>query len=385
MHNIRRQALLPLFLLFFLCLSAQQQPAHTTETLQQLAERLLNGKQGSIVAIEPQTGRILALVSRDKIGDGINRAVSTTYSPGSTFKTAQALFFLSSGWLTPNKTYPCRKGFYFNKIHVGCHVHKAPLDLVGAIGQSCNSYFCKAYQEYIDDRGFTLTKWRAINSWAKFMHSLGLGIRIAPSLANEATGVIPDSTYLRNHYRAWNGTTIMWMGMGQGEVQTSPLQLCNLAALIANGGWWITPHFDNDQQLDGPTDVTPVRHESLATPDAIELVQRGMRLCVTHGTAAAINTPAYRICGKTGTAENKGEDHSIFMGYAPMANARVAVSVYVENGGFGADLAAPIASLIIEKALTGHLSAASEAKAKRWAKHQVKITPVEKPISFDDL
>lgn len=385
MHNIRRQALLPLFLLFSLCLSAQQQPAHTTETLQQLAERLLNGKQGSIVAIEPQTGRILALVSRDKIGDGINRAVSTTYSPGSTFKTAQALFFLSSGWLTPDKTYPCRKGFYFNKIHVGCHVHKAPLDLVGAIGQSCNSYFCKAYQEYIDDRGFTLTKWRAINSWAKFMHSLGLGIRIAPSLANEATGVIPDSTYLRNHYRAWNGTTIMWMGMGQGEVQTSPLQLCNLAALIANGGWWITPHFDNNQQLDGPTDVTPVRHESLATPDAIELVQRGMRLCVTHGTAAAINTPAYRICGKTGTAENKGEDHSIFMGYAPMANARVAVSVYVENGGFGADLAAPIASLIIEKALTGHLSAASEAKAKRWAKHQVKITPVEKPISFDDL
>ncbi len=385
MHNIRRQALLPLFLLFSLCLSAQQQPAHTTETLQQLAERLLNGKQGSIVAIEPQTGRILALVSRDKIGDGINRAVSTTYSPGSTFKTAQALFFLSSGWLTPDKTYPCRKGFYFNKIHVGCHVHKAPLDLVGAIGQSCNSYFCKAYQEYIDDRGFTLTKWRAINSWAKFMHSLGLGIRIAPSLTNEATGVIPDSTYLRNHYRAWNGTTIMWMGMGQGEVQTSPLQLCNLAALIANGGWWITPHFDNDQQLDGPTDVTPVRHESLATPDAIELVQRGMRLCVTHGTAAAINTPAYRICGKTGTAENKGEDHSIFMGYAPMANARVAVSVYVENGGFGADLAAPIASLIIEKALTGHLSAASEAKAKRWAKHQVKITPVEKPISFDDL
>ena len=111
MHNIRRQALLPLFLLFSLCLSARQHPAHTTETLQQLAERLLNGKQGSIVAIEPQTGRILALVSRDKIGDGINRAVSTTYSPGSTFKTAQALFFLSSGWLTPNKTYPCRKGF----------------------------------------------------------------------------------------------------------------------------------------------------------------------------------------------------------------------------------------------------------------------------------
>lgn len=396
MHNIRRHVLLSLLPLFSLCLSAQQQTAHTSETLQQLAERLLNGKQGSIVAIEPQTGRILALVSRDKIGDGVNRAVSTTYSPGSTFKTAQALFLLSAGWLSADKTYPCRKGFYFNKIHVGCHVHKAPLDLVGAIGQSCNSYFCKAYQEYIDDRSFTLTKWRAINSWAKFMHSLGLGIAVAPSLANEATGLVPDSAYMRNHYRAWNGTTIMWMGMGQGEIKTSPLQLCNLAALIANGGWWITPHVDDylsniaqlspdPQEDDSSTADKPVRHESLAAPEALELVQRGMRLCVTHGTAAAINTPTYRICGKTGTAENKGEDHSIFMGYAPMANARVAVSVYVENGGFGADLAAPIASLIIEKALTGHLSKTSEAKAKRWAKHQVKITPVEKPISFDDL
>ncbi len=396
MLHIRRHFFLPFFLLFSLSLLAQTQPSHATETLQQLAERLLNGKQGSIVAIEPKTGRILALVSRDKIGDGVNRAVSTTYSPGSTFKTAQALYFLSSGWLSADKTYPCHKGFYFNKIHVGCHAHKAPLDLVGAIGQSCNSYFCKAYQEYIDDRSFTLTKWRAINSWAMFMHSLGLGIAIAPSLANEATGLVPDSAYMRNHYRAWNGTTIMWMGMGQGEVRISPLQLCNLAALIANGGWWITPHVDDNlsnigqlspdpQGDDSTTADKPVRHESMATPDAIARVQRGMRLCVTHGTAAAINTPAYRICGKTGTAENKGEDHSIFMGYAPMVNARVAVSVYVENGGFGADLAAPIASLIIEKALTGHLSKASEAKAERWAKHQVKITPVEIPVSFDNL
>lgn len=389
MLHLKSFFLLPLFLLFSLSLSAQQ-PSHSSETLQQLAERLLNGKQGSIVAIEPKTGRILALVSRDKIGDGINRAVSTTYSPGSTFKTAQALYFLSSGWLSPEKTYPCRKGFYFNGIHVGCHVHKAPLDLVGAIGQSCNSYFCKAFQEYMDDRSFTMTKWRAINHWARFMHSLGLGIRIAPSLTDEATGVIPDSTYLRNHYRAWNGTTIMWVGMGQGEVKTSPLQLCNLAALIANGGWWITPHFDNGQGNNGQSNdstatTKPVRHESLATPEALALVQRGMRLCVTQGTAAAINTPAYRICGKTGTAENKGADHSIFMGFAPMVNARVAVSVYVENGGFGADLAAPIASLIIEKALTGHLSAASEAKAKRWAKRNVKITPVEIPVTFDGL
>jgi penicillin-binding protein 2 len=385
-ENILRQYLfIFIFAIFSLSLSAQQS-THSSETLQQLAERLLNGKQGSIVAIEPKTGRILALVSRDKIGDGVNRAVSTTYSPGSTFKTAQALYLLSCGWLSPEQTYPCHKGFYYNGIHVGCHAHKAPLSLVGAIGQSCNSYFCKAFQEYMDDRSFTLTKWRAINHWARFMHSLGLGVRIAPSLTDEARGIIPDSAYLRNHYRAWNGTTIMWMGMGQGEVKTSPLQLCNLAALIANGGWWITPHFGRDSLDNDSLNIPkPIRHESMATPDAIELVQSGMRLCVTQGTAAAINTPAYRICGKTGTAENKGEDHSAFMGYAPMTNARVAVSVYVENGGFGADLAAPIASLIIEKALTGRLSTSSEAKARRWAKRDVKITPVEVPISFDDL
>lgn len=353
--------------------------------LQQLAERLLQGKQGSIVAIEPATGRIRCMVSHNKVDDGVNRAIAKVYSPGSTFKTAQALEMLSEGTLVPEKTFPCHRGFYFNKIHIGCHPHRAPLALVQAIGQSCNSYFCKAFQEMIDNRQAYLTKYRAINRWARYMHSFGLGHRLGIDLPGEVAGCIPDSAYLQRRHRGnWNGTTIMWMGMGQGEVTTTPLQLCNLAAIIANRGWYVTPHIHRIPAFS--EDSTYIRrHHSLAKPAAFNTVIAGMRAAVTGGTAASINTPLYKICGKTGTAENEGRDHSIFMGFAPMTDAKIAVSVYVENGGFGADLAAPLAALIIEQAVRGHLSPASQRKVALWSQKNVKITPVEKVIRFDDL
>lgn len=353
--------------------------------LQQLATRLMRNKQGSIIAIEPSTGRILALVSHDRIDQGINRAVSAVYSPGSTFKVAQALTMHSEGVLPSDKTYPCNKGFYFNHIHIGCHEHRSPLALVQALGQSCNSYFCKAFQEMVDNRKTYPTKYRAVNTWAKYMHSMGLGRPLGADLPHEAGGTIPDSSSLNLHHGNWNGTTIMWVGMGQGEVKTTSLQLCNLAALIANRGYYFIPHI-HDPTAYAPLDpkfTTPIK--SMGTPEAYRLVVKGMRACVTGGTAASINTPAYAICGKTGTAENEGHDHSIFMGFAPMDTPRIAVSVYVENGGFGADLAAPLASLVIEQYLTGHLSAPSEKKASRLENKTVKVTPVEVPISFDDL
>lgn len=353
--------------------------------LQQLATRLMRNKQGSIIAIEPSTGRILALVSHNRVDEGIDRAISAVYSPGSTFKVAQALEMLSEGTLSAESTYPCSKGFYFNRIHIGCHDHRSPLALVQAVGQSCNSYFCKAFQEMIDNRKAYVTKYRAIGTWANYMHSMGLGRALGVDLPGEASGTVPDSASLNAHHGNWNGTTIMWVGMGQGEVKTTSLQLCNLAALVANRGFYFIPHIHEAtaaHPLD-PKYVTPVR--SLATPEAFRRVVQGMRACVTGGTAASINTPAYAICGKTGTAENEGADHSIFMGFAPMDSARIAVSVYVENGGFGADLAAPLASLVIEQYLTGGLSAASEKKASRWENKTVKVTPVEVPVSFDDL
>ncbi len=355
------------------------------DQLQQLATRLMRNKQGSIIAIQPSTGRILAMVSHDRVDTGIDRAISAVYSPGSTFKVAQAMEMCSEGTLNADKTYPCNKGFYFNRIHIGCHAHRAPLPLVQAIGQSCNSYFCKAFQEMIDNRKAYLTKYRAINRWARYMHSFGLGHKLGVDLPNEASGVIPDSASLNAHHGNWNGTTIMWVGMGQGEVKTTSLQLCNLAALIANRGYYFIPHI-HDSTAHRPLDPKYlVPHRALVTDEAMRLVVQGMRACVVNGTAASINTSAYAICGKTGTAENEGHDHSIFMGFAPMERPKIAVSVYVENGGFGADLAAPLASLIMEQYITGKLSEASEKKASRWENKTVKVTPVEVPVNFDDL
>lgn len=233
----------------------------------------------------------------------------------------------------------------------------------------------------VDNRKAYPTQFAAIDRWHKYMRSFGLGAPLGIDMAGEVGGEIPDVAYLNEHHRKWNGTTIIWMGMGQGEVTTTPLQLCNLAAMIANRGWYITPHIHEQT-----TDSTYLRrHYCLATKEALGLVIQGMRACVVSGTAASINRKDFAICGKTGTAENAGHDHSAFMAFAPMNNPKVAVSVYVENGGFGADLAAPLASIVIEQAVNGHLSAASKKKAEQWASKNVKITRVEKEITFDDL
>jgi penicillin-binding protein 2 len=354
--------------------------------LQQLAEQLLNNKQGSIIAIEPSTGKILAMVNKDRIKDGINRAISMEYSPGSTFKVAQALTLLSEGALTPETTYPCSKGFWHDKIRIGCHPHKAPLALEQAIAQSCNSYFCKVFQEYIDNRKLYPTRNRTITRWNEYMRSMGLGKPLGVDIPGEAAGVLPDSASLKSHFRGnWNGTSIMWVGMGQGEVTTTPLQLCNLAAVIANRGWYVTPHIHAGQKEKPLDNKYTKRHHSIVKPEAFDIVIKGMHAAVVNGTCASINTKDYKICGKTGTAENHGKDHSIFMGFAPMEQPRIAVSVYIENGGFGADLAAPIAALIIEKCINGHLSAVSRQHADKWSSKTVKVTPVEKEVSFDDL
>ncbi|MFQ7114225.1 penicillin-binding transpeptidase domain-containing protein [Hallella bergensis] len=353
--------------------------------LQALGERLLQGKQGSIVAIEPATGRILALVSQDKVNDGVNRAISTDYSPGSTFKVAQALEMLSEGALMPETTYPCRRGFTHDGIRIGCHPHKSPLALVQAISQSCNAYFCKAFQEMLDNRSLYVSKHRAINRWNAYMQSMGLGRTLGVDLPDEVSGVMPDSAFLAAKHGSWNGTTVMWMGMGQGEVRTTPLQLCNLAAVIANRGFYLTPHIHESAARLAIAEQDTTKHHSLATPEAFDIVVRGMRAATVNGTAASLNNPDYEICGKTGTAENEGEDHSIFMGFAPMEKPRIAVSVYVENGGFGADLAAPLAALMMEQHINGRLSQKSERRAAKWENRKVKITPVKVEINFDDL
>ncbi len=330
--------------------------------MQALAERLLEGKQGSIVAIEPSTGEVKCLVSKSFLSDTINRAIGQAYSPGSTFKVAQALALVSEGIVNKDSKFTCSEGFWKNNMHIGCHKHSSPQDLIGAIAHSCNSWFCKAFMNMIRDRVKYKNKLEAINKWKEYMSSLGLGRPLGIDMEGETDGEMPDSEMLERLYSGrWNEATIMWVGMGQGEVLATPLQLCNLAAIIANKGYYYIPHIHKDVDTTYTT-----RRLSTASPEAFELIRKGMRKAVTTGTATAIQHPDWQICGKTGTAENPGEDHSVFIGYAPMNNPKIAVSVYVENAGFGADLAAPLAQLMIEQYLTGKLSERSERKARQW-------------------
>ena len=383
--------------IFFFCLlplsalaqSVYQLPADGPLTvnagLQKLAERLLRGKQGSIVAINPANGEVLCMVVHNKVDDNLNRAISMTYSPGSTFKVAQAATLLTFGAITTETTYPCHKGFWTNGIHIGCHDHKSPLALVQALGQSCNSWWCQAFRDFVDNRTLYPVKATALNDWHDFMSSMGLGHPLGIDLPDEAGGLIPDAAYLDKSHGAWNGTTIMWLGMGQGEVTTTPLQLCNLAAVIANRGQWLTPHIHKlspTHPLDS-TFLTP--HQARPTKEAFDIVIEGMRAAVISGTCTAIRNPHYKVCGKTGTAQNEGHDHSIFMGFAPEQKPRIAVSVYVENGGWGADLACPLGGLIMEQYILGKLSEASEAMVRKWERKNVKIKAVEVPIMLDDL
>lgn len=378
--------------LFLVSISIQGQnlptdgPLTINSKVQELAEKLLKNKQGSIVAIDPTTGEILCMVSKNKVQDNINRAISVDYSPGSTFKVAQAATLLSLRALVPEQEYNCKKGFWQEKIHIGCHDHKAPLKLVQAIGQSCNSYFCKAFKEFIDNRTLYPSKITTINTWNKYMLSMGLGNPLGIDMPGEIGGLIPDATYLNTtHKGSWNGTTIMWVGMGQGEVNTTPLQLCNLAAVIANRGFFYTPHIHKPTP-EHPLDSSyTTKRISLPEPSAFEKVIEGMRAAVINGTCVSIRNPNYKVCGKTGTAENKGHDHSVFMGFAPMDNPKIAVSVYVENGGWGADLAAPLGGLIMEQYILGQLSPTSQKVAKKWENKEIYITPVEIPFNFDDL
>lgn len=356
--------------------------------LQALAEKLLNNKQGSIIAINPANGEVLCMVTNNKIDDSVDRAVAIDYSPGSTFKTAQTAALLSLHAVTTDQTYTCKKGFWQKNIHIGCHPHPAPLDLVHALGISCNSYYCKVFKDFVDNRTLYPAKATAMNDWNRVMQSMGLGRKLGIDLPGELPGLIPDAAYLdKTHRNSWNGTTIMWMGMGQGEVRTTPLQLCNLAAVIANRGTWYVPHVHRGT-MHKPLDTLYTTMQK-AIPDsaAFNIVVEGMRISVTdpNGTCRSIRNANYKACGKTGTAENEGHDHSVFIGFAPEHNPKIAVSVYVENGGWGADLAAPLGGLIMEKYIMKELSPASQKKVDKWKGKEIKVTPVEVPINLDDL
>ena len=354
--------------------------------LQALGERLLEGKIGSIVAIEPKTGEVLAMVSsptydprmmtgrmRSKNHRALqqnvwkpllNRSIMGQYPPGSTFKTSQALTFFTEGIITAGTAYGCSHGFYHRGLHVGCHGHASPLSLVPAISTSCNGYFCWGLYYMMGNRKKYHRVQDAMNTWRDYMVSMGFGYKLGIDLPGEKRGLIPNADFYDNAYKgSWNGLTVISISIGQGEVNLTPLQIANLGATIANRGYYITPHVV--KKVEGePLDTTfTKKHYTKASRKAYDYVVAGMRSAVVGGTCKAANRSDYLVCGKTGTAQNRGQDHSVFMGFAPMNEPKIAIAVYVENGGFGADYGVPIGALMMEQYINGKLSPESETRA----------------------
>ena len=356
--------------------------------LQALGERLMEGKIGSIVAIEPSTGEVLCMVSspsydprlmvgrersknhkilsQDVWKPLLNRSIMGLYHPGSTFKTSQGLTFLSEGIITPSTPYPCGHGFNFKGLHVGCHGHASPLPLVPALSTSCNGFFCWGLYHMINTN---ISKYgsvqNAMNTWRDYMVSMGFGYKLGIDLPGEKRGLIPNAQFYDKAYKgSWNGLTVISIAIGQGEVLLTPLQIANLGATIANRGYYYVPHVVRKVQGEALDTTFTRRHFTKANREAYEYIVKGMRSSALGGTCKELSRHSFVPCGKTGTAQNRGHDHSVFMGFAPMDNPKIAVAVYVENGGWGATYGVPIGGLIMEQFINGKLSPASETKAQ---------------------
>lgn len=363
--------------------------------LQALAERLLEGKLGAIVAIEPSTGQILCMassptydprltvgrnrgkyhqqLSRDPMRPLLNRAIMGTYPPGSTFKITQALMGLQEGSITPEIAFPCHHGFNYKGLHLGCHGHASPINLVPAIGTSCNAYFCwNLYRMFSNKRKYGSVQ-NAMNCWKDHMVDMGFGYKLGIDLPGESRGMIPNANYYDDHYRkSWNALTVISISIGQGEVTATPLQIANLAATVANRGHYYVPHIVRSIRGGQIDSLYTHPHHTTINPRWYNYAMAGMRKAVLSGTCHAANIPGIEVCGKTGTAQNRGHDHSAFMGFAPMNSPRIAVVAYIENGGFGAVYGVPIGALIMEQYLNGSLSPSSEKKAQVIQNRHIK-------------
>lgn len=350
--------------------------------LQQYAESLMVNKVGAVVAIEPETGEILALVSaptydpsllvgrkrgenykslvNDDLKPLFDRALMGAYPPGSTFKPANGLILLEEDIIQPSTAYPCYHGFINGGLKVGCHGHGSPLPLKPALQTSCNAYFCWGLKGMLDNRRAKYgSAANAFEVWKTHLVELGYGYRLGVDLPGESRGFIPNAKYYNKIYGEgrWSANTIISVAIGQGEILATPLQIANLCATIANRGWFITPHVVKEIQDTVMPDGMLDRHVPNIDREHFMTVAEGMRMAVTGGTCRIANLPDIEVAGKTGTAQNPhGKDHSAFIGFAPYDNPKIAVCVYVENAGFGATYGVPIGSLVIEKYLTGKIA-----------------------------
>jgi len=356
--------------------------------LQEYGEMLMKNKSGSIVALEPSTGEVLALVSSpaydpsllvgrsrtdnfrsletDTLKPLFNRALMASYPPGSTFKPLVGLIALQEKVISPSTEFGCSPGYLF----VGCHFHPEPLSLAEAIMHSCNSYFCQAFRQTMENRNYKSVG-EAYTRWRKYLTDFGLGNRLNSDFTNELPGFIPEPEYYDRYYGAgrWRALTIISLGIGQGEIGATPLQMANMTAAMANRGYFYTPHIVRSSDESGET-LTSFREKHYTGVDSVNFIPviDGLDLVVSGGpgaTARHIAIPGITICGKTGTAQNPhGDDHSVFIAFAPKEDPKIAIAVYVENAGYGSTMAAPIASLMIEKYING-------STANRWREEYI--------------
>jgi penicillin-binding protein 2 len=352
--------------------------------LQEYGEKLMSNFRGSVVAIEPSTGEILTLISAPSYNPSLlvgrqrttnyaklqadpqmplfNRALMANYPPGSTFKPFEALVGLQEGVISTASTFSCSQGFFGRGISMRCHEHSSPLDLVHGIMSSCNAYFCNVFLRIMENPKYKNAE-QAYRVWRDYALSFGFGNRLNSDFNNELKGFIAPVSYYDKYYGAnhWNAITINSLSIGQGEVLLTPLQMANMAATIANRGYYITPHVI--KQIEGIDTIESRFYKKHVIPVDTQnfgIVARGMELAVNGGagsTAGIARLPDIVVCGKTGTAQNPhGQPHSVFIAFAPKNNPKIAILVFVENGNYGATYAAPIASLMIEKYLTDSIS-----------------------------
>ena len=364
--------------------------------LQEYAEMVMANKRGCIVAIEPSTGEVLTLLSAPcydpnllvgrirgenfaRLSSDIskplfNRALQAKYPPGSIFKVAQAMIALHLGVITPTT------GFVCDKI-IGCHGHPSARSVQEAIKMSCNPYFYYTYRRVIQQgkyKNAAKDSQYGLTVWHDYMLRFGFGQRLGIDLPNVKAGNIPDTAFYNRWYgkNRWSFITIYSNSIGQGEVEVVPLQMANLACIVANRGYFYTPHLVRYYGPDSTKNPAFYeKHETGIERQYFDIAARGM-YDVVHGaggTAHKADVPGLDVCGKTGTAENYGNDHSVFIAFAPRDNPKIAVAVYVENAqGGGGTWAAPIASLIIEKYING------EVKRKEFEKYYIDVNPCQK-------
>jgi penicillin-binding protein 2 len=349
--------------------------------LQILGEELMQNKVGSIVMIEPATGEILCMVSSPSYDPSIlvgrqrgrnhamleadplkplfDRSIMGTYPPGSTFKPAMGLIYLQEGVITTETHYSCAGGYPLLGGKPKCHGHPSPLSIVPAIATSCNAFFCWGLHDMIDSRRRYSSVAEGLDVWREHLRGMGYGHKLGIDLPGEKPGQIPGSKMYNSMYKEgrWVSSTIISVAIGQGEVLATPIQMCNLATTVANRGYFYTPHIAHEIESNSLDTAYTRKNYTMVGKQYYDVLAQGMRGAVTGGTCRGAALPNVEVCGKTGTAQTPfGKDNSIFIGFAPYDNPKVAIAVLVEHGGFGATIAVPIAKLMLDKFFNGEVS-----------------------------